>query len=562
MIDQKQQKQQKQYPLCEQLIERLAQKFCDSGWITLCDKRIFSCLVNDEVADKSMAYDSWDINHSQVGPLINEQLDGTFISYSRYSNDEVEPIVIYLENEGRWPEEVFLAEEFVMYFKLHKEAKGKNEYVYYQVDECGDDVEVARVAGMNLEVKLKYVKEYIAVKKLNLLVFTDEVINDIRSIDELGGNKIPMTTIRDSDFIFSYALHESDGYGLGYKSCAVFRGKCILRYNNEDIQHLWKLRDSGYENFIVAADEDGNDVLMSCEENRMPNLFTRQGDEPYSLSPVFFRRDVLSRYFQAVEKYSVQDGYLSGSSWGIRIDNDRSDEYVVVALVDLGRMPHKEQLHWKSFNVLPPKNGFYSMTTCRRWFDAIPTNCSVAPDLVFKQLYILVNDKWRMKYGWSLFKELANDDQYHFETLHLMGQDNDQKEFDGLIQSITKLLIDSLDEKQLAKAIDPTNSDVKKFLTEKKVKELSPSNIQGGITKFECFLISEQVQNSDLVKLLRKVQELRSSTVAHRKSTKQDTMTKELFDFFGIPQYSDKIVWLNLLNRLNEMFRQLISITE
>ena len=167
-----------------------------------------------------------------------------------------------------------------------------------------------------------------------------------------------------------------------------------------------------------------------------------------------------------------------------------------------------------------------------------------------------------MKYGWSLFKELANDDQYHFETLHLMGQDNDQKEFDGLIQSITKLLIDSLDEKQLAKAIDPTNSDVKKFLTEKKVKELSPSNIQGGITKFECFLISEQVQNSDLVKLLRKVQELRSSTVAHRKSTKQDTKTKELFDFFGIPQYSDKIVWLNLLNRLNEMFRQLISITE
>lgn len=552
----------KQYPLCEQQVERLLQKFNNSGWITLCNKQIFSCLVNDNVAAKSMTYDTWDISHSKVGPLINEQLDGTFISYSRYSNDEVEPIVMYLENEGRWDEEAFLAEEFVMYFKLHKEAKGKNEYVYYQVDECGDDVEVAKVAGMNLEVKLKYVKEYIAVKKLNLLVFTDEVINDTRSIDELGGNKIPRKTIKDSDFIFSYALQESAGYGLGYKTCAVFRGKCILKHNDKDIQHLWKLRDSGYENFIVAADEDGNDVLMSCEENRMPNLFTRQGDEPYSLSPVFFRRDVLSRYFQAVEKYSVQDGYLSGPSWGIRIDNDRSDEYVVVALVDLGRMPHKEQLHWKSFNVLPPKNGFYSMTTYRRWFDAIPTNCSVAPDLVFKQLYIQVNDKWRMKYGWSLFKELANDDQYHFETLHLMGQDNDQKEFDGLIQSITKLLIDSLDEKQLAKAIDPTNSDVKKFLTEKKVKELSPSNIQGGITKFECFLISEQVQNSDLVKLLRKVQELRSSTVAHRKSTKLDTKTEELFNFFGILQNSDKIVLFNLLNRLNESLKWLTSITE
>ena len=548
----------KQYPLCEQRVERLLQKFNNRGWVTLCDEQIFSCLVNDNVAAKSMTYDTWDINHSEGGPLINEQLDGTFISYSRYSNDEVEPIVMYLENEGRWAEEAFLAEEFVMYFKLHKEAKGKKEYVYYQVDECGDDVEVARVAGMNLEVKLKYVKEYIAVKKLNLLVFTDEVINDTRSINELGGNKIPWTIIKDSDLIFSYALQE----GLGYKTCAVFRGKCILKHNDKDIQHLWKLRDSGYENFIVDADEDGNEIFMSCDENRMPNLFTRQGDEPYSLSPVFFKRDVLSKYFQAVDKYSVQDGYLSGPSWGIRIDNDRSDDYVVAALVDLGRMPHREQLHWKSFNVLPPRNGFYSITTFSRWFDAIPTNCSVAPDLVFKQLYIQVNDKWRTKYGWSLFKELAADDQYHFETLHLMGQENDQKEFDGLIQSITKLLIDSLNEKQLVKAIDSTKPDVLRFLSERNIKELKPSYIQGGITKFECFLISEGLLDSNVVKLLRKVQDLRSSTVAHRKSTKLDTRTEELFNFFGILQNSDKVVLFNLLNRLNERLKWLISIIE
>ena len=207
-------------------------------------------------------------------------------------------------------------------------------------------------------------------------------------------------------------------------------------------------------------------------------------------------------------------------------------------------------------------NSSYSITTLCRWFAGTPTDCSVAPDLVFKKLYAKVNDKWKTKYGWSLFKELATDDQYHFESLHLMGQDNDQKEFDGLIQSITKLLIDSLNEKQLVNAIDSTNSDVEKFLTEKKVKEHSPSNIQGGITKFECFLISEQAQNSDLVKLLRKVQELRSSTVAHRKSTKLDTKTKELFDFFGLLHDSDKVVLFNLLSRLNEMLKWLILIVE
>lgn len=552
----------KQYPLCEQLLDRLFRKFSDNGWITLCDTSIFSCLANDDITAKSMTYDTWDISHSEVGPLINEKLNGTFKSYSRYSNDEVEPIAMYLENEGRWDKEAFLAEEFVMYFKLHKEAKGKNKYVYYQVDECGDDVEVARVAGMNLEVKLKYVKEYIAVKKLNLLVFTDETISDTRSIDQLGGNKIPRKTIKVNDFIFSYALQEFTGYGLEYKSYAVFRGKCMMRYNDKDILHLWKLRDSGYESFIVGSDEDGNEVFISCDENRMPNLFTRQGDEPYSLSPVFFKRDVLSKYFQAVNKYSVQDGYLSGPSWGIKIDNDRSDDYVVAALVDLGRMPHREQLHWKNFNVLPPRNGFYSITTFSRWFDAIPTNCSVAPDLVFKKLYIQVNNKWRMKYGWSLFKELAADDQYHFETLHLMGQENDQKEFDGLIQSITKLIIDSLNEKQLVKAIDSTKPDVLRFLSERNIKESKPSNIQGGITKFECFLISEGLLDSNVVKLLRNIQDLRSSTVAHRKSTKLETKTEELFNFFGILQESDKVVLLNLLVRLNKMLNWIISTTK
>ena len=61
-----------------------------------------------------------------------------------------------------------------------------------------------------------------------------------------------------------------------------------------------------------------------------------------------------------------------------------------------------------------------------------------------------------------------------------MGQENDQKEFDGLIQSITKLIIDSLNEKQLVKAIDSTKPDVLRFLSERNIKESKPSNIRGG----------------------------------------------------------------------------------
>ena len=75
-------------------------------------------------------------------------------------------------------------------------------------------------------------------------------------------------------------------------------------------------------------------------------------------------------------------------------------------------------------------------------------------------------------------------------------------------------------------------------------------------------LDSEGLLDSEFVKLLRKIQDLRSSTVAHRKSTKLDAKTEELFSFFEIRQNSCKVVLFNLLVRLNKMLNWIISTTK
>ncbi len=123
----------------------------------------------------------------------------------------------------------------------------------------------------------------------------------------------------------------------------------------------------------------------------------------------------------------------------------------------------------------------YSETTVKRWFGAIPADSCQAQDLVFRKLYLKINEKWNKKYGWPLFKSLAEDDQYHFDSFHLMGSDNGQKEFDGLIQSVTKLIIDSLDEMQLVKSIDASNPEVVQFLTKKDIEDGNLSKIKGSI---------------------------------------------------------------------------------
>lgn len=105
---------------------------------------------------------------------------------------------------------------------------------------------------------------------------------------------------------------------------------------------------------------------------------------------MFFNRDVLNRYYDD-PRFEVEDGNLScGGLWGLRMDNDH-DKYVVVALGDLGHMPHKHQLHWKHYNVLP--DGTYSKTAIARGFKAEFADAR-RPDLVFKDQYRSFMDEW------------------------------------------------------------------------------------------------------------------------------------------------------------------------
>jgi len=75
---------------------------------------------------------------------------------------------------------------------------------------------------------------------------------------------------------------------------------------------------------------------------------------------------------------------------------------------------------------------------------------------------------------------------------------------------LTKVLIDSLNERQLKKGI-----------------ELEKGN--GGITKLQKFLIARRLDGWEpYIKLLRVLQDLRSKSAAHRKGTSYDKLLEDL----------------------------------
>jgi hypothetical protein len=206
-----------------------------------------------------------------------------------------------------------------------------------------------------------------------------------------------------------------------------------------------------YQEFIIDTDPHGKSIKYTCNPDKLANYFGKNPDSPHYLTPVFFRPEVLSKYYAEPQKYSVEDGYLRcGGLWGLRIDNDHSD-YLVVFLGDLGRdLSENEHSYWLSFNI-PPEGRQISETNLQRSFLAEPTDPQKA-DLVFKHQYSRFRENFRKATGWDFFLPLHQDDEHFLTGLRLMGKDN-QAEFDAQRIALTKILVDSINEKEIAKGL-------------------------------------------------------------------------------------------------------------
>ncbi len=150
------------------------------------------------------------------------------------------------------------------------------------------------------------------------------------------------------------------------------------------------------------------------------------------------------------------------------------------------------------------------------------------PDLYFKHKFEAFQEVWFKKFGWYLFKPLSEEDCYHFKSLHIPITNN-RKEFDEQILSLTKILIDSLNEKELAKGIS--------------IEKENPK----GIDKLEGFLNSKNVHFKNIIEFLRNLQSLRSTSVVHRKSKKSKDYQKILNYFY----FDNK--------ELQEIFRDILT---
>lgn len=76
-------------------------------------------------------------------------------------------------------------------------------------------------------------------------------------------------------------------------------------------------------------------------------------DLPFYFNPVFFNKEVFSKYKMNREKYEINSDYIINKEWMLRYYTTDDEEQIMILLRDLSFLPPQEQLYWKSFNEKP-----------------------------------------------------------------------------------------------------------------------------------------------------------------------------------------------------------------
>ncbi len=527
------------YFLFEDKFPLIESSFTKDGWITIYESEgsnddgflIYPTLVKASHLKKYISDRNWDVTPGGEGkPCIISSMDkGKWVSkYYTFSDKEFEPFVFYkyFNFSGGQDRYVDISEDFIHYFKLYEKVKDKQNRTYSFIDDLGDLDEVIRITPNRVLLKKKYLLEYISIRKIHFAICFDFMRIHAGSLSDLEVQPI------DEDFKTPLANYNHYIRILPIEASKIqswIHGKLIVPYDPKKSQSSYFDSDNyQYESFLTGYDDNGNEVYQSCKKEN-GKLFTL----------TYFKKSVLDKYYNDPDRYQVDGWHVMSKFFTLKIDNNLED-CVPVFLVELASLPHKEQLHWKHFNI-PPKNGI-SHTYYQTMIEGNWVENSESPDLLFKEKYTEFNKKWKENFGWQLYKAVSKEDEHYFTALHIPTSNN-VKSFCEQILSIVKLTIDRLNEREMSKGV-VTDSEDK------------------GITKFEKFLQSKGIQIPDMIAFLRHLQSLRSGLIAHSFS-KTNKNCKKAMEYFeiGKKNYNEiaKEIFIKSIYTLNTLERVLLN---
>lgn len=476
---------------------------------------INSIFIPISYKEKALSHLDWDLNSCNSKP-ISERFCSGETEYLRFGNqDGLEPLVISRDFNGLKPSSIEISEEFRLFYNLYLD-KAKNSYIKF--DDDGNDVVVITFSENEVKIRVKELRQFLAAKNMYLSMQYDCREYTPYSLKDLMIEEGILEPIIDSNYI--YEIYCGNG----------MKNDTFTRLSAKRILFPLLLPPEGeskkYQDFIINVDAQGNDIVFTCNPDELADFFGKNPGNPYYLTPICFEKKVLEKYYLEPTKYRVEDSQLScGNLWSLSIDNNH-DDYIQVWLGDLGGLSEKEQIYWRSFNI--PNIGKVSDTYFKRQIMAEFADSNY-PDHIFKAKYSELLEKSLKLLNWHVLLPLEEKDKSYLDELHILTVE-EQHKFDMLVLALTKILIDSINEKE-----------INKLLNKQEV-----ANLKGSISRLEALLkkcdISDEMLSSQ-IKFLRNLQNLRSASSAHRKGSNFDKISKDFkIDELGLKASSKLIL--------------------
>lgn len=265
---------------------------------------IFSALIPNTCVETVLSQISWDLNigQGQPGCVISYGKDEEKeVNYLRFGNsDGIEPFVICRSFHGIRESYNEILEEFRHYHHLYHDFD-RNQLLKF--DDGGNEVVVAKIERNKVEILVREVRQFLAVKKMHLAIYFD-----FKRYSELMFDDFPIRLEHKDDLTF-YELSASSEqifHTNKHKSLSCLLGKKLISPLPLERCGIWPFdeKQEEYIDFIIGLDDNGDSVKYSCDPDGLANYFGANPDAPNYLTPVFFRHEVLTKYYAHPERYS------------------------------------------------------------------------------------------------------------------------------------------------------------------------------------------------------------------------------------------------------------------
>ena len=488
-------------------------------------KYIFCALIPFDQIEWASFKRTWHPLPARDVPGISEDfIDGKRdLKYLRYANDRgIEPLVIFRDFYGHNATCMEISEEFRLFHNLYHNRK-TDEYI--KIDDEGKETKVVVVKSDRIQIRLKEIRQFLAVKEMHLLIRFSYTERSAYPLEKFGKEEgiVEQQDRQQEDRIFWWLYYGDRG---DYSFSDLYGNRFIEPLPKSEIHLSYdpyfrgfdKQREKKYVEFVIAIDENEEDKTYTCNPKILKNT--------HYLTDVHFRKAVLNKYYQQPGKFTVGEEQVSHDGlWHLGIDNHHADK-VCVWLRELGGLPYNEQLHWQSHNI-PPEGDMSDVYRRRQLMGDWDVETD-QPDILFKKQYDELQELCREHLSWQLLLPLHPDDQHHFQSLRIPATD-EQRDFDELVLSLAKILINSLHGKRLNSLL----SDDQEAGVSKK-----------SIALLEAVLASRNIEGAaEHIAFLRRLQSLRSSSSAHRKGIKYKKIAKQ----FGIESQNLREVFTGIL---------------